>query len=139
MAVNLGNWEVMAPNNNASAVLEIPADLEILSSKGGALMFLHRSNDGSTQITHIFSPIGYTLCTLTQDQKFYEVLPTFGMLKPITIQASFVDISDEDGTAMFENYDGTNGSKWPVAFIPRGAYVWIRYAGAVNHPGSGRS
>ena len=92
---------------------------------------MYRDTGGSTFITHIFSPVGYTECMLTKDQQYYQVLPTFGTTKPITytILATFVGIQDEDGTVMFSNYDNSNGNKWPVAFVPRTGYAWIRYAG----------
>lgn len=132
MTVNLGNWEVWEPNNSpALMVLNIPARHEAPSSRGGALRFVHVSENGSRFVDNIFSPTGYTRCTLSQDQRFYEIVPTFGTDRPVRtiIRATFVDIGDDDGTVIFENYDSLSGSRWPVAFIPRGGYVWIRYAG----------
>lgn len=133
MPVNLANFEVWTPKSGSSAVIDISVSSPnwlTPESKGGALIFKHHS-PGGMYINHIFSPIGYFRCILRGNG--YQVLPTFDATKPdmTTLQASFVGISDEDGTAMFENLD-SNGSRWPVAFVPSTAYVWIRYAGPVT-------
>jgi hypothetical protein len=132
MAVILNNWAVWIPNNSPpSAAFQLPASNLVPSSRGGALTFLYHSGGGSTLNTYIFSPIGYTQCTLTPDQKYYAVLPTFGTDKPKPniqkIQATSVEVSDEAGTALFMNFDPSNGSKWPVAFFPRSGYLWIYF------------
>jgi hypothetical protein len=125
MSVTLVTFQILAPNNVSTQYLtEIPGTFSP-SSKGGALCF---SSPGSVQ--HIFSPIGYTLCTLRPDGSWYDVSPTFGLPPPAStvtkIQATYVDVSDEDGTAVFMKYDNGTTARWPVAYIPRSAYVWIR-------------
>jgi hypothetical protein len=122
---------VYTPNKSkSSSVIEIAGQGNFPSSKGGALSFLHVSDSGSRFTTQIFSPIGYTQC-VTNNKGNYDVYPTFDAQNPtITpIQASYTEISDEDGAAMFINAD-TDGNKILSAFFTRSVYLWILYDGS---------
>jgi hypothetical protein len=127
-AMAVGNWLVYAPTPNdvgkddfaRKSVAVFP------DGKGGALFFSSRI--ANTIFTfEIFSPIGYTKSILSGDT--YLTSPTFNLktAKKTPIAASFVEIHDEDGTAMFGIYD--RGSKVPSAFFPRGSYAYILYTG----------
>lgn len=122
--VNLANWEVHLPGGNPSAAMVIQGfDPQ---SEAGALVFVKHFPGGSKIVAHVFSAIGYTRCTLGTNG--WVVLPTFDPGRNTTvIKATTVEV-DDDGTAKFINVD-SSGSKWPVAFISRDAYVYVRYDG----------
>ncbi|EIM31181.1 hypothetical protein MicloDRAFT_00001710 [Microvirga lotononidis] len=132
MAPTLVKFEVYRPNGKGSSAIGISAANTTVFSKGGALCFQYLYPNGTKFFTHIFSPIGYKQCTASKDLTTWYVSPTFDPTKPdiVEIHASFVGFTDDDGTAVFWNYD--RGNQWPVAFFPREAYCRVTYVGPVK-------